>query len=236
DDLDVVAAEHAELFEAIARRDQAQAGTLAASHLRTSQDQHEKHSRRLARLADDEAQGEVDCISALGFDVLGRRIPFHDAHCDGPGQRGAGHDPEHARAQGGREDREHDERDDREGPEHGLIEPDADSAQPRRIGQCRVVMRFAPGPPAWAKTKAESMATETRTRAPFGMPTIASSPSDSAWITKPYRVSRRVPKRLTMLIPSRPPMVPKPRLMISEDTIVISGVWWNRVVMISGVP
>src|SRR5699024_457085 len=51
-------------------------------------------------------------------------------------------------------------------------------------------MRFAPGPPAWAKTKAESMATETRTRAPFGMPTIASSPSDSAWITKPYRVSR----------------------------------------------
>lgn len=60
DDLDVVAAEHAELFEAIARRDQAQAGALAASHLRTSQDQHEKHSRRLARLAEDEAQGEVD--------------------------------------------------------------------------------------------------------------------------------------------------------------------------------
>ena len=60
DDLDVVAAEHAELFEAIARRDQAQAGTLAASHLRTSQDQHEKHSRRLARLAEDEAQGEGD--------------------------------------------------------------------------------------------------------------------------------------------------------------------------------
>ena len=60
DDLDVVAAEHAELFEAIARRDQAQAGALAASHLRTSQDQHEKHSRRLARLAEDEAQGEGD--------------------------------------------------------------------------------------------------------------------------------------------------------------------------------
>jgi DNA-binding GntR family transcriptional regulator len=60
DDLDVVAAEHAELFEAIARRDQAQAGALAASHLRTSQDQHEKHSRRLARLAEDEAQREVD--------------------------------------------------------------------------------------------------------------------------------------------------------------------------------
>ena len=60
DDLDVVAAEHAELFEAIARRDQVQAGALAASHLRTSQDQHEKHSRRLARLAEDEAQGEGD--------------------------------------------------------------------------------------------------------------------------------------------------------------------------------
>ena len=60
DDLDVVATEHAELFEAIARRDQAQAGVLAASHLKTSQDQHEKHSKRLARLAEDEAQGEED--------------------------------------------------------------------------------------------------------------------------------------------------------------------------------
>src|SRR5699024_4848752 len=60
DDLDVGAAEHAELFEAIARREQARAGTLAASHLGTSQDQHEQHSRRLARLAEDEAQREVD--------------------------------------------------------------------------------------------------------------------------------------------------------------------------------
>src|SRR5699024_1784948 len=60
DDLDVVAAERAELVEAIARRDQAQGGALAARRRRTTQDRHEKHSRRLARLAEDVARGEGD--------------------------------------------------------------------------------------------------------------------------------------------------------------------------------
>ncbi|MGC3021421.1 GntR family transcriptional regulator [Brevibacterium sp. FAM 24630] len=49
DDLDVVATEHAELFDAIARRDQELAGALAARHLGTSQEQHDKKSKRLAQ-------------------------------------------------------------------------------------------------------------------------------------------------------------------------------------------
>ncbi|WP_209325329.1 GntR family transcriptional regulator [Brevibacterium renqingii] len=58
DDLGVVATEHAELYEAIARRDQARAGALAAHHLGTSREQHDKHSKRLARTADDADQAE----------------------------------------------------------------------------------------------------------------------------------------------------------------------------------
>ncbi|WP_210605117.1 GntR family transcriptional regulator [Brevibacterium oceani] len=53
DDLDVVATEHAELFDAIARRDQTKAGELANRHLGTSQDQHDKHTERLARAVEE---------------------------------------------------------------------------------------------------------------------------------------------------------------------------------------
>jgi DNA-binding GntR family transcriptional regulator len=59
DDLAVVATEHAELYEAIARRDQTLAGELAARHLGTSQEQHDKHSRRLAQ-ATAEAGTDAD--------------------------------------------------------------------------------------------------------------------------------------------------------------------------------
>jgi len=48
DDLDFVATEHAELYEAIARRDQSRARELAIRHLGTSQEQHDKHKERLA--------------------------------------------------------------------------------------------------------------------------------------------------------------------------------------------
>lgn len=51
DDLDFVAMEHAQLFNAIARRDVAQVRELASSHLGTSQSQQLKHQQRLA---DDE--------------------------------------------------------------------------------------------------------------------------------------------------------------------------------------
>ena len=58
DDLAVVATEHAELFDAIARRDQALAGSLAGRHLGTSQEQHDKHSKRLAEVGPEEAQAD----------------------------------------------------------------------------------------------------------------------------------------------------------------------------------
>ena len=58
DDLAVVATEHAELFDAIARRDQALAGSLAGRHLGTSQEQHDKHSKRLAEAGPEEAQAD----------------------------------------------------------------------------------------------------------------------------------------------------------------------------------
>ncbi|MCI4012846.1 GntR family transcriptional regulator [Brevibacterium sp. ZH18] len=64
DDLDFVATEHAELYEAIARRDQTKAGELAARHLGTSQEQHDKHQERLANAAEEaqaaKAQGPDD--------------------------------------------------------------------------------------------------------------------------------------------------------------------------------
>lgn len=56
DDLAVVATEHAELFDAIARRDQALAGSLAGRHLGTSQEQHDKHSKRLAEAGTEGTQ------------------------------------------------------------------------------------------------------------------------------------------------------------------------------------
>ena len=58
DDLAVVATEHAELFDAIARRDQALAGSLAGRHLGTSQEQHDKHSKRLAEAGPEEAHAD----------------------------------------------------------------------------------------------------------------------------------------------------------------------------------
>ncbi|GAA1796612.1 GntR family transcriptional regulator [Brevibacterium celere] len=48
DELDVVAAEHAELFDAIAHRDLERVRALAAHHLDTSRQQHDKHRERLA--------------------------------------------------------------------------------------------------------------------------------------------------------------------------------------------
>ncbi|WP_166970948.1 GntR family transcriptional regulator [Brevibacterium atlanticum] len=60
DDLDVVATEHAELFDAIARRDQTKAGELAGRHLGTSQDQHDKHTERLARAIEEKRSEPED--------------------------------------------------------------------------------------------------------------------------------------------------------------------------------
>lgn len=57
DDLDFVAAEHANLYEAIARRDHAGVSELAARHLSTSQEQHDKHTLRLSRTAGNESSG-----------------------------------------------------------------------------------------------------------------------------------------------------------------------------------
>lgn len=54
DDLDFVATEHAQLYEAIALRDRAKARDLAARHLSTSREQHEKHQQRLAHAAERE--------------------------------------------------------------------------------------------------------------------------------------------------------------------------------------
>ena len=54
DDLDFVATEHAQLYEAIARRDQEKVRDLAARHLGTSQEQHDKHKERLARAVDED--------------------------------------------------------------------------------------------------------------------------------------------------------------------------------------
>lgn len=61
DELDVVATEHAELFDAIAHRDVDRVRELAAHHLGTSRQQHEKHRERLAyetRADDDKAAGD----------------------------------------------------------------------------------------------------------------------------------------------------------------------------------
>ncbi|MCM1014056.1 GntR family transcriptional regulator [Brevibacterium sp. XM4083] len=48
DELDVVATEHAELFDAIAHRDIERVRALASHHLDTSRQQHDKHRERLA--------------------------------------------------------------------------------------------------------------------------------------------------------------------------------------------
>ena len=48
DELDVVATEHAELFDAIAHRDVDRVLELATHHLSTSRQQHDKHRERLA--------------------------------------------------------------------------------------------------------------------------------------------------------------------------------------------
>ncbi|EKU49216.1 GntR family transcriptional regulator [Brevibacterium casei] len=48
DELDVVATEHAELFDAIAHRDVDRVRELATHHLSTSRQQHDKHRERLA--------------------------------------------------------------------------------------------------------------------------------------------------------------------------------------------
>lgn len=64
DDLAVVATEHSELFDAIARRDQVLAGALAARHLGTSREQHDKKSKRLAQARSAEAQTEEQATSS----------------------------------------------------------------------------------------------------------------------------------------------------------------------------
>lgn len=61
DELDVVATEHAELFDAIAHRDVDRVRELAAHHLGTSRQQHDKHRERLAhatRAEDDTAEDD----------------------------------------------------------------------------------------------------------------------------------------------------------------------------------
>src|SRR5699024_2619838 len=73
DDLAVVATEPAELFEAIARRDLPKVRDLAAIHLGTSQQQHDKHTERLARTVgqttsspESEGEGGHDPVEGRG--------------------------------------------------------------------------------------------------------------------------------------------------------------------------
>lgn len=60
DDLDYVATEHAELYEAIARRDQSRASELATRHLGTSQEQHDKRTQRLNQTAGNDEPSRTE--------------------------------------------------------------------------------------------------------------------------------------------------------------------------------
>ncbi|MDN5635322.1 MAG: GntR family transcriptional regulator [Brevibacterium sp.] len=60
DDLDFVATEHAQLYDAIAHRDQAKVRDLAAHHLGTSQKQHDKHKERLANAIGENTETDAD--------------------------------------------------------------------------------------------------------------------------------------------------------------------------------
>ncbi|GAA1849088.1 FCD domain-containing protein [Brevibacterium marinum] len=70
DDLDFVATEHAQLYDAIAHRDQAKVKDLAARHLGTSQEQHDKHKERLARGVGEDASSGTgdDSVDGAGTD------------------------------------------------------------------------------------------------------------------------------------------------------------------------
>lgn len=66
DDLDFVATEHAQLYDAIAHRDQTKVRDLAARHLGTSQEQHDKHKERLAKAVDEATESREETESAEG--------------------------------------------------------------------------------------------------------------------------------------------------------------------------
>lgn len=66
DDLDFVATEHAQLYDAIAHRDQTKVRDLAARHLGTSQEQHDKHKERLAKAVDEGTESREETESAEG--------------------------------------------------------------------------------------------------------------------------------------------------------------------------